>query len=87
MTSSPVWRRDDDQVELRGSVPEVCGGLEEDRAGMSAPRFRFPARIAGHNRREPQPRGRLNQRRVKDSAREAVPDEPDVDLLVNVRRQ
>jgi hypothetical protein len=50
-----VRRRDDDEIEVRGVIPEMLRGIEKGGAGVYETRLTLPLRLAGNDRGELEP--------------------------------
>jgi hypothetical protein len=72
-----VRRGDDDEVHLARRGEEFVGVAQHPHPGVRRARRTRPARVAGHDGGDPQPRRRRHEGPVEDRAGQAVPDDGD----------
>ena len=70
-----VRRRDHGQVELGRSLPDLIRSPDDLNSGVLPERLVAALFVTGHDHRQPEPRGRGDERRVEDGACEPVAEE------------
>ena len=72
-----VRRRDDDEIEVADTLPDLLRRAEQRRVRMVAPGTGTPLLVVRDDRGELEPLDRSDQRRVEDSAGQAVAEQGD----------